>query len=73
MAAGHRSSPEGQQAFSKLCEKYWYPLYAHVRRQERDGLGAGSCRSVQVSTIFWGQAGRVIICDGCSRFALAAR
>jgi len=36
MAAGHRSSPEGRLAFSRLCEKYWYPLYAHVRKSEQD-------------------------------------
>ena len=36
MAAQHRSSPEGQIAFARLCQKYWYPLYAHVRRRESD-------------------------------------
>lgn len=36
MAAQHRSSPEGRLAFSQLCEKYWYPLYAYVRRLEAD-------------------------------------
>ena len=36
MAAQHRSSPEGRQAFATLCEKYWYPLYAHARRLESD-------------------------------------
>ena len=35
-AAQHRSSPEGRQAFAALCEKYWYPLYAHARRMELD-------------------------------------
>ena len=29
--AQHRSSPEGRIAFSQLCERYWFPLYAHVR------------------------------------------
>lgn len=29
--AKQRSSPEGRIAFSQLCERYWYPLYAHVR------------------------------------------
>lgn len=36
MTAQHRSSPEGRAAFARLCEKYWYPLYAHVRRREQD-------------------------------------
>ncbi|MEM6779194.1 MAG: sigma-70 family RNA polymerase sigma factor [Planctomycetota bacterium] len=29
--AQQRSSPEGRIAFSQLCERYWFPLYAHVR------------------------------------------
>ncbi len=36
MMAKHRSSPDGRDAFAKLCEKYWYPLYAHARRHEPD-------------------------------------
>jgi len=33
LAAGHSSSPECRQALSALCESYWYPLYAYVRRR----------------------------------------
>ena len=33
LAAGHPSSPDGQQALEQLCRRYWYPLYAHVRRR----------------------------------------
>ncbi len=36
IAAQHRSSPEGRLAFAKLCERYWYPLYAFVRQREND-------------------------------------
>ena len=36
MTAAHRSTPEGQAAFATLCERYWYPLYAYVRRRESD-------------------------------------
>src|SRR5262249_54054105 len=36
LAAGKRSSPESQQAMAELCNRYWYPLYAHARRQTRD-------------------------------------
>lgn len=36
LAAQSRSTPAGQQAFASLCEKYWYPLYAHARRLESD-------------------------------------
>ena len=36
MAAGHRSSPDSRQALESLCEAYWYPLYAYVRRRVAD-------------------------------------
>lgn len=31
--AARRSSPEAAQALATLCETYWYPLYAYVRRR----------------------------------------
>ena len=31
--AGRDSSPTSEQALAALCETYWYPLYAFVRRQ----------------------------------------
>ena len=34
LAAKHQSSPDGRLALAQLCEKYWYPLYAHARRRE---------------------------------------
>jgi len=36
LTAAQRSTPEGRAAFSDLCERYWYPLYAHIRRNEPD-------------------------------------
>ena len=33
LAAGHQSSPDAQQALESLCQTYWYPLYAFVRRR----------------------------------------
>lgn len=36
LAAGETGSPESRQALSSLCEAYWYPLYAFVRRQGYD-------------------------------------
>lgn len=33
LQAGHLSSPDGQQALATLCLRYWYPLYAYVRRR----------------------------------------
>jgi RNA polymerase sigma-70 factor (ECF subfamily) len=36
ISAGHKSSPVSQQALESLCEIYWYPLYAYVRRRVAD-------------------------------------
>lgn len=33
LAAGGERSPEAHQALATLCETYWYPLYAYVRRR----------------------------------------
>jgi len=33
LAAGQSESPGAQEALAKLCQTYWYPLYAFVRRQ----------------------------------------
>jgi RNA polymerase sigma factor (sigma-70 family) len=33
LAAADASSPESDRALATLCEAYWYPLYAFVRRQ----------------------------------------
>ena len=33
IAAGDASHEGAQNALSQLCEAYWYPLYAYVRRQ----------------------------------------
>jgi RNA polymerase sigma-70 factor (ECF subfamily) len=32
LAAGRRTSSQSDQALAALCEAYWYPLYAYVRR-----------------------------------------
>lgn len=32
LTAGHASSPDAQAALEQLCQAYWYPLYAYVRR-----------------------------------------
>ena len=31
--AGHRTDAVSSQALASLCERYWYPLYAYVRRR----------------------------------------
>ncbi|MBC8352986.1 MAG: hypothetical protein H8E66_13405 [Planctomycetes bacterium] len=33
LAAGHQSSPHAKRALESLCQAYWYPLYAFVRRR----------------------------------------
>ncbi len=35
LQAGHKSSPHSDRALAELCQTYWYPLYAYVRRQGR--------------------------------------
>ena len=32
LTAGGPEQPEGKAALSSLCESYWYPLYAYLRR-----------------------------------------
>lgn len=32
LAAGRKSSPDSDHALAELCQTYWYPLYAYVRR-----------------------------------------
>ncbi len=32
LAAGQDPTPESREALARLCEIYWYPLYAYVRR-----------------------------------------
>ena len=36
ISAGHKSSPDSKHALESLCETYWYPLYAYVRRRVPD-------------------------------------
>ncbi len=33
LSAGRKSSPHSDRALGELCQTYWYPLYAFVRRQ----------------------------------------
>ena len=36
ISAGRDSSPDSKRALESLCETYWYPLYAYVRRRVPD-------------------------------------
>lgn len=40
LAAGAAGGPASRRALSSLCEAYWYPLYAFVRRQGYDADAA---------------------------------
>ena len=33
LAAGQRTSDQSSEALASLCESYWYPVYAFIRRQ----------------------------------------
>lgn len=33
LSAGRSDTPRAQSALAKLCQTYWYPLYAYVRRR----------------------------------------
>ena len=39
-AAEGGGSPASFDALSRLCQVYWYPLYAYVRRRGHDGESA---------------------------------
>jgi RNA polymerase sigma-70 factor (ECF subfamily) len=36
LAAGKRVTPSANEALGQLCQIYWYPLYAYVRRRVAD-------------------------------------
>src|SRR5262245_66666381 len=36
LRAGDRANADANAALAWLCERYWFPLYAYVRRKGRD-------------------------------------
>ena len=36
LGAGQRLDPNAASALIELCQRYWYPLYAYVRRRGND-------------------------------------
>jgi RNA polymerase sigma-70 factor (ECF subfamily) len=40
LAAGKSDTPSARDALARLCEAYWYPLYAYVRRRGHDAEAA---------------------------------
>jgi len=43
LQAGHQSGPASKEALARLCEVYWYPVYAFVRRS---GFGADEAQDL---------------------------
>lgn len=39
-AAGGRDKPEAQEALERLCQLYWFPVYAHLRRKGKSAEDA---------------------------------
>ena len=33
LSAGQKTDAQSSEALAALCEKYWYPLYAYIRRR----------------------------------------
>src|SRR5215471_15739672 len=33
LSAGRQTDAQSSEALASLCEKYWYPLYAYIRRR----------------------------------------
>lgn len=40
LSAGHASSSQREEALAALCQTYWYPLYAYLRRRGHDSHSA---------------------------------
>lgn len=36
LAAADSENPESRKALASLCETYWFPVYAYVRRRGHD-------------------------------------
>lgn len=52
--AGAESSPEAQSALEHLCQRYWYPLYAFIRRQGRSHHESEDCTQAFLAHLLTG-------------------
>ena len=62
LLAGRHDTPRAQRALSHLCQTYWFPLYAYVRRkgyapQDAEDLTQGFLRACCSLT-------RLLLCAG---------
>src|SRR5262245_27746725 len=77
-AGGPSSSPEARAALNQLCQLYWFPLYAFIRREGNDSHKAKDLTqdflSHVLETEFFkkvsGQRGRFrsFLCEACRNF-----
>ena len=49
LAAGRSDTTKVQAALERLCQTYWYPLYAYVRRRVF-GIGRSASNSVGLAS-----------------------
>ena len=49
LVAGRTDSTRAQNAMARLCQTYWYPLYAYVRRRAATSTSATSARMCRTS------------------------
>jgi DNA-directed RNA polymerase specialized sigma24 family protein len=50
LAAGRSDSPQARDSLEKLCQTYWYPLYAYVRRR---GYAEADAKDLTQSFFAW--------------------
>jgi DNA-directed RNA polymerase specialized sigma24 family protein len=51
LSAGDGASPEAARALEALCQGYWYPLFAYVRRTGRPVADAEDLQSTTIRGI----------------------
>src|SRR5438067_6870005 len=61
VAAGDPHRKEARSALVALCENYWYPLYAYLRRR---GYTADQAQDLTHSPSFWSATGRRCFLSG---------
>lgn len=40
LAAGERATPQSERALEEICQSYWFPIYAYIRRRGRSKADA---------------------------------
>jgi RNA polymerase sigma-70 factor (ECF subfamily) len=55
LQAGEEAGPEASSALETLCQQYWYPLYAFVRRQGKPHHEAEDCTQEFLTRLLQGE------------------